>query len=314
MNEILLPKLASLILIFTLGFFLGKRQLLSEEAVRGLAWLIIDVTMAALFFSGILDQGATLTWESVKTPLFGGLFVPLAGLALAWPFGSLLRLKTQQRGAFLFLSSIGNSSFLPLPLAYALWGEQGTLACLIFVLSSNAVLFTLGILVLKHGKIDKNVDFSIVFRHPQLLSFLAGLAVLALGLKLPAWVLEPIGALGKTTLPLSMLAVGAILAQTGREGALDPGSKLALLLSGAIKLGALPCAVYFSIKCLNLKGFQAGLVLLEAAMPSLASAGVYAKRFGGDAKMASRGSLISTLCCPLSLPFWMGLWAAASNF
>ena len=57
MIMLLIEKLAGLALIAGLGYYFGKRNLLRGEALSRLAWLVIDVSMPALFFCGVARSG-----------------------------------------------------------------------------------------------------------------------------------------------------------------------------------------------------------------------------------------------------------------
>lgn len=282
--------------------------MLSPEHVSGLSWLIIEVTMPALFFCGVLKSGFSFENKGLIVAALGGFLVSLIGLLLAIPLFQVFPLKNKEKGAILFDACVGNSSFLPLPISMALWGDQGVLACLAYVLGNNIFLFTLGIGLLRGSKKLEKADILRVFMHPQALAFGLGLMLFVLKNPCPVWLFEPIEALGKSTLPLAMLATGAILAQSG---AIWQGRGRLLGSLGAYKLLILPGLAYLCLKPLQngpFGGVGAALVLLQAAMPSLASAGIYAKRFGGDAPLAAAGSLASTLASPLTIPLWMALW------
>jgi predicted permease len=126
---------------------------------------------------------------------------------------------------------------------------------------------------------------------------------------MPVWLFEPMDMLGKATIPMAMLATGAILAQST---AAWKGRELALAFMAFFKLAVLPFVAFIILKPFKINDFHgiwASVVLLQAAMPSLASSGVYARRFGGDAALAATGSLITTVLCLITLPLWLALWA-----
>ncbi len=252
-------------------------------------------------------SGLSFENKDFLVTFLGGLVVSSLGWALAAPVASRLGLKNKDKGAFLFLVAICNSSFLPLPLAKALWGEQGTYCVLGFLLGNNLFLMTVGIAMLRSQGSPKSTDFLRAFLHPQALGFGLGILLWALKIPIPAWLFDPVSALGEATLPLAMLATGGILALSGMPG---KGEARLLAWAAGLKLLALPFLVLCAEKAFKINAFApigAGVLMLEAAMPSLASAGVYAHRFGGNASLAASGSLITTLICPLTLPVWMAL-------
>ena len=140
--------------------------------------------------------------------------------------------------------------------------------------------------------------------HPQSIGFAAGLLLAALNFHLPQWVLDPVSSFGQATIPMAMVATGSILSQVH----LGKDVLWRMQLPAAfLKLILLPLIVLLILKAWQPGTLVAGVLLLQAAMPSLASSGIYAKRFGGDAAQAAAGSLVTTALCPLFLPLWMGL-------
>ena len=140
--------------------------------------------------------------------------------------------------------------------------------------------------------------------HPQSVGFMLGLGVGALGWSLPKWLLTPVAELGHTTIPLAMVVTGAILAQVHLGKDVD--WKLQSW-SASLKLLAVPAMALVLLKLWQPAALVAGVIMLQASMPSLASSGIFAERFGGDSAEASAGALVTTLLCPVVLPFWMGM-------
>jgi predicted permease len=310
MLEILAAKMAGLFLLAAFGFIIAKRALLSTDQVRGLAWVVIDVTMPALFFTGLLHQDVKAL-GNMSLLAVGGILL----CTLGWLLGLLaLRLygkSIENKGTFLFLCAIGNSSFLPLPLCQALWGNEGTAYCLFFVLGSNLFLFTMGIRLMR-GSLHLEKGFKLKdILHPQALATAAGLGLALGGVVLPSWLDGSLTSLGQATIPLAMLATGALLGATTSKSIENKGILGTALL---VKLAALPLIVAISLKMLGIHGVSAGVLLLEAAMPCLASSAVYAARFGGNVKLGAEGSFWSHLAALATFPVFMALGSAWGLF
>lgn len=306
--SILIGRLAGLFLLAWLGWILAKRSILKHSVAKGLAWIVIDVTLPVLIFIGITSLSVdNLPWEGL---LLGGFLLSGLGLLL----GALaLRLKSiENKGTFLFSVAIANSSFLPLPLAMALWGESGMSACLIYILGNNIFLFSVGISLFRlDGHALKNIDFSMLYRHPQAIA--AGLGMLWRwgGQPLPHWLSVTLDGLGQSTIPLAMLATGGLLAASGHKIIENKG---VLGLSLLLKLLVLPVLTLLILKNLRISGILAGILLLQACMPSLASAAVYASRFKGDPVLAGNSSFWSSLASLATIPAWMALGSAWGLF
>lgn len=303
MLQLLLSKMAGLFLLMGIGFALSRKDLIKANVLGGLAWIVIDVCMPALFFTGLLATGSNSV-ENKGLLIAGGLLVSVLG----WALGRLaLRLSGnsfENKGTFLFLCAVGNSSFLPLPLCETLWGAPGLQACLFYVLGNNLFLFSAGIALMAGPRKGGKGLVLKGFLHPQAMATASALVSAALGLSWPSWALESLSLLGKATVPLAMLVSGGLLAGVSFKSVENKGF-LATALS--IKLLLLPVLVGLALKSLGIQGILAGVLFLEASMPTLASAGVYALRFGGDVTLASSGSFWSHLIALASIPalFWL---------
>jgi predicted permease len=233
----------------------------------------------------------------------GGFGLSVLGWLLGRLALGLSRNKLENKGTFLFLCAVGNSSFLPLPLAEALWGQNGIQGCLFYILGNNLFLFSAGIGLLAGSQKREKWLILKGILHPQALATGLALLSVAAGLAWPAWSLDAVTLLGKSTIPLAMLVAGGLLAGVDFKSI----ENIDLLgLSLGVKLLALPLVVGLALKTLQIKGIFADILFLEACMPCLASSGVYALRFGGDVKLASEGSFWSHLLALLTIPlfFW----------
>lgn len=303
MIELLLTKMAELFALMALGFVLRRRGLIKADTLEGLAWIVIDVCMPALFFSGLVTA-ASNTIENKGFMFLGGLALSFLGLLLGRLALALTGKSLVNKGTFLFLCAVGNSSFLPLPLAETLWGRAGLQACLFYIIGNNVFLFSVGISLLAGKQKSGKALYLKGLLHPQALATALALGSVALGLHWPSWALKTASGLGQSTIPLAMLVTGGILAGVSLKTIENKGF---ISVSLFVKLLALPVLVGLGLKSLGIQGVRGGVLLLEAAMPSLASSGVYALRFGGDVKMASEGSFWSHLAALATLPllFWL---------
>lgn len=298
MTELLLIKMAELFALMALGFALRRKGLLKAEALDGLAWIVIDVCMPALFFSGLM-RGGLNSIENKWFLVLGGIGVSAVGLLVGAAAQRLSGKSIENKGTFLFLCAVGNSSFLPLPLAETLWGLPGLQSCLFYIIGNNLFLFSVGISLLAgRGNAGKAFIFKGLL-HPQAMATGLALASLASGLDWPSWTLQTAQGLGQATIPLAMLVTGGLLAGASLKSLENKGF---LALSLGVKLLALPILVGLGLKTLGIQGVLAGVLFLEASMPSLASSGVYALRFGGDVKLASEGSFWSHLIALATIP------------
>ena len=139
-------------------------------------------------------------------------------------------------------------------------------------------------------------------RNPLILACLAGLAINALGLALPAVAMDTAGLLGQTALPLGLLAVGAGLTLGASRAQLT-----ALVLSGTAKLLVLPLLAWGLCLWAGAAEDITRIAVMFAALPTASSAYILARQMGGDHQSMAAIITLQTLLAMLSLPWLVAL-------
>ncbi len=137
--------------LIALGFVLRKRKTITDSGIRDLIRLIIDVLMPALTFTStalLLNPETAGVGKGIGGPLFGmpllAIAICLGGAALGWALLPLAGLKGERGLTFVFLIGFANSSFLPIPLSYAVSGELGVLYVMLYLAGWMLLFWTLG--------------------------------------------------------------------------------------------------------------------------------------------------------------------------
>lgn len=287
-----------------LGYAVRRGGLLTGAGVRDLIRLNMDVCLPALTFSiaaanltpevAALDRG--VAGPLLGLPLAAALTI-LAGLALGELTVPLAGVTGRRAKTYVYIVAFANAAFLPIPLAYAMQGEMGVLHVNLYTLGYTPLFWTLGTWVL-----SRKVQWRL-FLHPNVFALLLGATAGMTGTALPAPVMELLRVLGGSAIPLALLYVGAVLAERPLDlrGDVRPLAALA-----TVKLAVLPALALLVVGRAGVPEPIRTQAVLQAAMPCMAQAGLYAARFGGDAGLGSKASFVTTLLCLLTVPFIMG--------
>jgi hypothetical protein len=133
----------------------------------------------------------------------------------------------------------------------------------------------------------------------------AGLALLGAGKYIPSFILQPLYKVGSTTIPLSMLLLGAIFAQSRILNFSYLKELLLLILSKQLLL---PLVVIFILKASKLLPLVSFVIFLESAMPSATMLSVIASHRKANVDFVSQGILFTHLFLLLTLPFMFELF------
>lgn len=261
-------------------------------------WWVVYIALPALVLGQItqLDPSAPLLLPGVSLWLvfFGSwLAMALAGRMLGWSRGKI--------GALVLTAGFGNTAFVGYPLIEALHGTEALgIAVIADQFGSFLMISTLGLVaasVYSGQRVKVLVILRRILLFPPFWALLIGLALRASGVT-PALLLELCQRLGVTLTPLALFSVGLQL----RLRSLGADAT-ALLLGLGWKLLAAPLVVALFLWLNSADSLTATVVVLQAAMAPMVTAGIFAQQYDLAPTLASRmvglGLVLSLLTVPL---------------
>jgi malate permease and related proteins len=330
-----LPILGAVLAVFAVvgaGAALRRLDWLTEEADRSLLALIVRLLMPCLVLQTTLRNDALLRPANLGWPLLLVLGTVVLGLAVAAlvarSFGRRFGLVTaKQRRTFTLCVGIYNYGYIPIPLVAALWPtDAGTLGVLlVFNVAVEFALWTLGVLALTGGvsaSPARGAEAAVPWwrraLNPPSLAVAAALVLNALHAPdhLPPLVADPLwkvlGWLGQCAIPLSLLLVGATLADNlrgGGEARLHEGHGVTLVAC-VLRLLLLPAAFVLLARFLPITLELRRVLVIQAAMPAAMFPIVMSKYYDGDPPTALRVVLGTSLAGLVTIPLWVTLGLA----
>lgn len=292
-------------LLLGLGVILRRLGVLKESETRIFVRLVTDVSLPALV---ILSLSRASFSGSLLLVAIVGWGVLLLAFGLAYLIGRLMRLPDSQLGVLMVSGSVSNTGFLGVPLVYSLLGDKPTIiaAAVTFDMAVTTIgLYSAGVMILTHfspSGVDKPdwEPLKRIVRMPLLWATALGYGLMLSGLRLPGFAEFALEKLANITVPLVLLAIGAML----RLRAL--GSKFGrMVLVVAFKCLLVPGLMVGVIALTGMTGDMARVMILLAAMPSAMVSAVLAAHYHSDAELAAAAVMASTLLSALLLSFWL---------
>ena len=172
----------------------------------------------------------------------------------------------------------------------------------IFVAVFNILLWTNGVAIFSSkGKLDK-ASLKKIALNPGIITVLIGIILFAFSVRLPGPVAKAVDLVGSMTIPLSMLLVGAVVAECKFKELLKGWD---LYYISAIRLILIPLAAFAALKILDIPKLLLTVCVLLAAMPAAATTTIFAELYDSDSKFASRVVVFTTLSSIVTLPLVM---------
>jgi malate permease and related proteins len=140
--------------------------------------------------------------------------------------------------------------------------------------------------------------------NPGIISVFLGMILFLFSLRLPLPVFRAVELVGGMTVPLSMLIIGALLADADIKGFF---SGLSVYYGTFVRLLLIPMIALVVLKVIGFPGQLLQICVLLVAMPAAANTAIFAEMYGADSQLASRCIVISTLLSIITIPLIV-LW------
>ena len=304
------------VVLFTIlmipGFLLGKLRGRSSDGMQTVSYILTDIALPFLVFSGFLSMDLRLL---SLTELICCILLPI-GLALALYALSLLFFKRKKSDVSsrwaenCFCSIFPNCGFLGIPLAQAMFPSNPKVAVLVALFNSfsTLMLLTLGVRILSKGSaLCRPKDLLLRPIHFAIVAGIVG-SLTHLSSHLPM-VATYAGLLAQLTTPLAMIVLGYELSRLKIKRmvttfALYPVSLLKLIVSPLLVMSVL--LILKHLVGLPVEGELFSALLLATAVSTAATAPTMAKQHGADSEHTAILTLGGTVLCMLTLPvvYW----------
>ena len=290
------------ILVFV-GMFIRHIKIINKNFTRNLSSLLVLVTFPALIFYSMITQFSRgMILEALILIIFGVLICFL-GYIIGLVLSLCLSLKDAERSTFLILCAFGNTSFLSIPIGFALYGMDAVIKIILFDFGCNIVLWTFGIWLISSDQNDelKN-SFVKNILNPGIVALIIGLAVVMSNFKLPKVFTEACKLLGNITIPMSLIATGSLLYGVGFH---RQTKRLTLIALTAGKLVIMPLLAILILSIIDTSVSVRSIIVLEAAMPSMVFSTILAEKYNSDSNLAASGVCLTTLVSILTVPIFL---------
>ena len=265
-----MSNIALVIICLLVGLLFRRSKRLPENAAASLNLYVIYVALPALVLLEI--PKLHFNHQAVITVVSAWLIMLFAAL-LTWVTARVLSWSRPVTGAMMLLVTLGNTGFVGIPLIEAHLGAEALPYTILYdQLGTFIALNTFGIAIAAYyagsatsaTKILRNI---VVF--PSFLALV--IAFLLRFFTYPDWFAEALARISSTLVPVVMVAVGLQW-----RFKLESNHLLPLLLGIFYILVLSPAFAWLGLWLFNIHGLVSHVVVLEAAMPAMISAGVLA--------------------------------------
>ncbi|MBN9131648.1 MAG: AEC family transporter [Paenarthrobacter ureafaciens] len=281
--------------IILVGMFVGRRNILGDNARSVLSSLTFFVASPALLFETLSKAklhevfAAPLLVTAVGATITGLLFFLIAKFWLKRSLPESLMSSMS--------SSLANSANLGIPIAVFVLGDASYVApLLIFQLAFFTPMYLMALDASTSNHHTTPLRFVLmIVRNPMIVGSALGLVVAGTGFQVPQLILEPIHLIGGAAIPAMLMAFGMSL--NGSKPLQNSGGRrLDTLLASAFKLLVHPLIAYvFARFALNMDGHALFAVVVTSALPTAQNVFVAANRYQAGITVAKDTVLLTTI-------------------
>lgn len=290
--------------IILVGMFVGRRNILGENARNVLSALTFFVASPALLFE-------TLSKAKLHDVFAAPLLVTAVGaLVTAVLFFGIVRFALKRPVPEALISamsaSLANSANLGIPIAVFVLGDASYVApLLIFQLAFFTPMFLMALDATTSSHRTTPLSFVLmILRNPMIVGSALGLVVAGTGWQVPPLVLEPIHLIGGAAIPAMLIAFGMSL-NGSKPLQAATGRRVDSLLASFFKLIVHPLVAYlFARFALGMHEQALFAAVVTAALPTAQNVFVAASRYRTGVTVAKDTVLITTV---VAVPAMIGV-------
>ncbi|MCR5090280.1 MAG: AEC family transporter [Oscillospiraceae bacterium] len=303
----LLNKMVIFVVLMLIGYLLAKRGVIDRAFTRMASSLVINVFMVGTILNSMLSSEIGTNLTDVLHVLLVTSVVQIIGFVFAFIVTRFIRLEDGRAAVYELLMALGNTMFIGLPIAEALYGARAVFVMSISCIPFNVLLYSYGVWRLQGGGSGKSLRLKDVFSLP-LVATIVGILLLIGNIPVPAALKGTFSALSGATMPVSMLVIGANLSTVSL---LDAFRSWQLALASAVKLLIVPVLGWLVCRWMTTEEALLMTAVIIAACPSAVMVSVLGIQYGQDGLFSAEGVQHSTICSLVTIPLLLSLLSGA---
>ena len=285
----------TLFLLMAVGYFLGKREMLSQKALSQLSTLLLYIVCPIIMINTFLVQDHSA--ETVHLLLVAGMVMVatyVLNIILIPVF--FRRAPREDQGVMRFSAIYGNIGFMGIPLISAVLGPEGMLTTVTGLAVFNISIWTHGAFLMG-GRAGVSLKKALL--NPGTIGFVLAVALFGLNVTLPGPVTDALGYIGDLNTPLAMIVVGAQMAAVDLPSLFRDRRVYSV---SAVKLLLIPAVTMLVLLPFHLDRVTYTAAVILSGCPVAGATSLFCQLMGKDTGLAARFITLSTLLCIVTLP------------
>lgn len=293
--SVMLPVIA----VFAAGFLLQRIRLVDIKSVAAVS---IYIFMPALFFTSLYEAEYDQQYTVMIVSIFFILFMMIL---LSKILARIFKWSTSVESASILSTAFMNGGNYGIPVILFSLGKEALPFAVFYMVMQSLVINFFGVYYASRGSTGVMKGIKKVFLMPGTWAAIIAFLCKGLNVELPGGVYSTIKMVSEGSIPLMMIILGMQLANIK---SLQFNWQV-LTSAVTIRMFISPLLAFGFITVLQLDPIVGGVILVMSAMPSAASAAMYAIEFDTEPEIVSSAMLVTTLVSFISITVLLNILA-----
>ena len=295
---LLFQQMLVLFIIMFLGFWCGKKGVISDESSKTIAFIVVNIANPALILSASVNGDAVIKGKELLYTFLLAIVVFAVLILLSMMIPRVLRVDSEEIGIYKVMVIFSNIGFMGFPIISATFGASALLYASLFLFPFNILIYTYGIVVMKQNAAKERLNIGKIF-NVGVIACIVSLIIYLLHIPMASFVKNTVSNLSGLTAPLSMLVIGQSMIYFKLKE-LFTDSKL--LIFSFLKLLVIPILGTLLIKQFESNTMIVGVCMIMLATPVGSMTAMLAQQYDGNHELASKGVALTTVLSVVTIP------------
>lgn len=291
----------TLFMLIIIGLLLKKIGIITQEGQKCLSDITVNVILPCNIISSFMgDMNASE--EFIKN--CSGAFLISLGIqmcSILFAKYCFIRCPKEKSTIFTYGIIVSNSSFIGIPIIHSLYGAVGVLYTSFFQIPVRLTMWSSGLALFTD--VNRKEAYKKLIKHPCIIAVFLGVVIMGFHVALPVFLQNTLEGVSKCMVPVSMFAIGAMLAESDIRSLFD----WQVLYYSMLRLVVYPLLILGVLRFLHIDRVLCSTMVLLSAMPMASTTAILADKYDCSPETASQTIFVSTLLSIVTLPVFMML-------
>lgn len=297
-----------LLMLMSVGYLMGRWGWMTTQEKGFVSKYIVNIAVPCNCIVGLLNNLDRNSLFQAGLMVLAGIMSVVLDLLVSAVIATLLRLPRERWGVFVAMAGMSNTLFIGIPVCTQLFGQASMPFIMLYYIGHTSLLQSVGVMLIVRSGTQKREKTRFVnyikdvFSKPPILSVIAAIFMLMLGLRFPDPIMRFAEYISDSVSPLALIYCGFIIYEVGLKNlhfaqGLPTMLVVRLIVSPIISMGC--CTL------MGMSGLARQVFVVESALPVVSQVTVLAGAFGADEKYAATGACLSILGSFVTIPILM---------